>query len=207
VIPNTAVRLPSDFLHGDLRTPDGGQLAVPAGPHDDPRGPAKSCRCAFSHCFFPLWLTRLQRSNALKQAGLTNANSQELANINQYLNMFKRMQMARSGMYICFQDSLGLTVVQPRRKRKRRRNSQAEQSRRLPPNQRSTSPLRTDTARPVHRNRHLLLSPLTRASSTPFVPRSPRGNIFSADLPSPSRSSTQFILLLLPPCPRLLLLL
>ncbi|KAG8692376.1 hypothetical protein FRC09_011228, partial [Ceratobasidium sp. 395] len=36
------------------------------------------------------------RSNTLKQAGFTNQTSQELANINQYLNMFKRMQMARS---------------------------------------------------------------------------------------------------------------
>ncbi|KAG9080140.1 hypothetical protein FRC06_007038, partial [Ceratobasidium sp. 370] len=36
------------------------------------------------------------RSNSLKQAGFTNQTSPELANINQYLNMFKRMQMARS---------------------------------------------------------------------------------------------------------------
>ncbi|KAB5593830.1 SNF2-family ATP-dependent chromatin remodeling factor snf21 [Ceratobasidium theobromae] len=38
----------------------------------------------------------VMRSTALKQAGFTNATSQELANINQYLAAFKRMQMTRS---------------------------------------------------------------------------------------------------------------
>ncbi|CAE6505414.1 unnamed protein product [Rhizoctonia solani] len=40
--------------------------------------------------------TLIMRSNTLKQAGFTNQNNPELANINQYLAMFKRLQMARS---------------------------------------------------------------------------------------------------------------
>ncbi|QRV91545.1 ATP-dependent DNA helicase [Ceratobasidium sp. AG-Ba] len=38
----------------------------------------------------------VNRANVLKASGHTNQSNQELHNINQYLNMFKRMQMARS---------------------------------------------------------------------------------------------------------------
>ncbi|CAE6467441.1 unnamed protein product [Rhizoctonia solani] len=57
--------------------------------------------------------TLLMRSNTLKQAGFTNQNNQELANISQYLNMVKRYQMARSAQAQQAQAQLAAPTPKP----------------------------------------------------------------------------------------------
>ncbi|CAE6513092.1 unnamed protein product [Rhizoctonia solani] len=57
--------------------------------------------------------TMIMRSTTLKQAGFTNQNNQELANIGQYLGMFRRFQMARSAQAQQAQTQLAAPTPKP----------------------------------------------------------------------------------------------